>query len=256
MLSVLPVAYRRARAGSQQAVYMFLGWSCYAVGAMTLTALVRGLIPANTWTLHAFQVASLAEMTLFMVVLGLRVKDMRTQAARTQRENAALQAQAHTDPLTGLLNRRGLDLALDAALRRTRPERPTAVFLLDLDGFKAINDRLGHEVGDALLVAVAARLKAQLRADDAVARLGGDEFVVVLSLRPGSDEAVRLGRKLQEGIAAPLAGAGHDCRVGVTIGHAVAPFDGLDAAGLLRRADAAMYAGKQAGRCRAVAPPR
>ena len=250
MLSVLPVAYRRARAGSLQAVYMFLGWSCYAVGAMTLTALVRGLAPANAWTLHAFQLASLAEMTLFMVVLGLRVKDMRTQAAQAQRENAALQAQAHTDPLTGLLNRRGLDLALDAALRSTRPDRPIAVFLLDLDGFKAINDRLGHDVGDALLVAVAARLKAQLRSGDAVARLGGDEFVVVLSLRPGRDEAERLGRKLRECIAAPMAAAGQECRVGVTIGHAVAPFDGLDAASLLRHADAAMYAGKQASRHR------
>jgi diguanylate cyclase (GGDEF)-like protein len=264
MLSVLPVAWRRARAGDPQAVYMFLGWSCYAVGAVTLTALVRGLVPANEWTQHAFQVSSLAEMTLFMVVLGLRVKDMRAQAAQARHENAALQALAHTDPLTGLLNRRGLGMALDAALRSTRPERPTAVLLLDLDGFKDINDRLGHDAGDALLVAVAARLKAQLRAGDAVARLGGDEFVVVLPLRPGSDEAGRLGRKLQECIAAPLAVSGHDCRVGVTIGHAVAPFDGVDAASLLRHADAAMYAGKQAGRHRpgrhpdprpSIAPP-
>jgi diguanylate cyclase len=176
------------------------------------------------------------------------VKDMRTEAARTQRDNALLQALAHTDPLTGLLNRRGLDAALATALQAARPGQPTAVFLLDLDGFKAINDDLGHEVGDALLVAVGARLRSQVRAGDAVARPGGDEFVVVVPMLPGNEEAARLGHKLLDCIAAPFSVAGHECHVGVTAGYVVAPFDGLDPASLLRRADAAMYAGKQAGR--------
>ncbi len=248
VLLALPVVYRRARAGSQQAIYMLLAWGCYGVGAITLMALVRGLAPVNLWTQHAFQMASLAEMTFFMVVLGMRVKDMRTEAARTQRDNVLLQAQVHTDPLTGLLNRRGLDAALATALQAARPGQPTAVFLLDLDGFKAINDDLGHDVGDALLVAVAARLRSQVRATDAVARLGGDEFVVVVPLLPGDEEATRLGHKLLDCVAAPFSVAGHECRVGVTAGYVVAPFDGPDAASLLRRADAAMYAGKQAGR--------
>lgn len=248
VLLALPVAFRRARAGSQQAVYMLMGWGCYVLGAVTLLALVRGLAPVNVWTQHAFQLASLAEMTFFMVVLGMRVKDMRTAAARAQRDNAMLQALAHTDPLTGLMNRRGLDAALTEALQAAGPGQPTAVFLLDLDGFKAINDALGHEVGDALLVAVGARLRSQVRAGDAVARLGGDEFVVVVPLLPGDEEAARLGHKLLDCIAAPFSVAGHECRVGVTAGYVVAPFDGPDAAGLLRRADAAMYAGKQAGR--------
>lgn len=248
VLLALPVALRRARAGSQQAIYMLMGWGCYGLGAVTLIALVRGLAPVNPWTQHAFQLASLAEMTFFMAVLGMRVKDMRTAAARTQRDNALLQALAHTDPLTGLMNRRGLDAALTEALQAAQPGQPTAMFLLDLDGFKAINDALGHEVGDALLVAVGARLRSQVRAGDAVARLGGDEFVVVVPLLPGDEEAARLGHKLLDCIAAPFSVAGHECCVGVTVGYVVAPFDGPDAASLLRRADAAMYAGKQAGR--------
>jgi diguanylate cyclase (GGDEF)-like protein len=173
---------------------------------------------------------------------------MRQAAEKAQREHGMLQALAHTDPLTGLLNRRGLDAALATALHAARPGQPTAVFLLDLDGFKAINDDLGHEVGDALLVAVGARLRSQVRAGDAVARPGGDEFVVVVPMLPGNEEAARLGLKLLDCIAAPFSVAGHECRVGVTAGYVVAPFDGLDAASLLRRADAAMYAGKQAGR--------
>jgi diguanylate cyclase (GGDEF)-like protein len=159
-----------------------------------------------------------------------------------------LQALAHTDPLTGLLNRRGLDHALELALRDMRPEHPSAVFLLDLDGFKPVNDRLGHDVGDALLLAVAARLKAMVRASDTVARVGGDEFVLVVPALPGGDDALRLGQKLLDGIAVPIVAQGHSCHVGVTIGYALAPLDGTDAASLLKCADAGMYAGKRAGR--------
>ncbi len=248
MLLALPSAWRRARAGSRQAHYMFMGWACYLAGAVTLTGLVQGWVPANVWTQHAFQVCSVAEMTFFLLVLGVRVRDMRVAAEVAQREHATLQALAHTDPLTGLLNRRGLDLALEAAVQGARPDCVTAVFLLDLDGFKSVNDRLGHDVGDALLVAVAARLKAMVRTGDAVARVGGDEFVVVVASLPGDEEAARLGQKLLDSIVTPIVAKGHACHVGATIGYALAPLDGSQAASLLKRADAAMYGGKQAGR--------
>jgi diguanylate cyclase (GGDEF)-like protein len=249
MLVALPTVFGQARAGSRQARTMLLGWICFAAGATAMAMLVHGLLPASTWTQHAFQVCSLAEMTLFMAVLGLRVDDMRRAAEAAQRENAALQALAHTDPLTGLLNRRGLQLALDQALLRATPEHLMGVYLIDLDGFKPINDHLGHDAGDTLLVAVGARLRTQVRAGDAVARLGGDEFVVVVQALPGEEEAERLGRKLLEAFDAPFYNRGQACRVGLTIGYALAPMDGVDADHLLKRADAAMYAGKQAGRC-------
>ena len=123
-----------------------------------------------------------------------------------------------------------------------------AVFLLDLDGFKLVNDRLGHDAGDALLVQVGQRLRAQVRQADLVARLGGDEFVVMAPGIPGEAEALVLGRKLLNAFRQSFNVEGQDCRVGLTIGFALAPQDGLQADDLLKRADAAMYAGKQAGR--------
>jgi diguanylate cyclase (GGDEF)-like protein len=140
--------------------------------------------------------------------------------------------------------------ALGTLLPAAVPAQLCALYLLDLDGFKLVNDRLGHEAGDALLVAVAQRLRAQVRGGDVVARLGGDEFVVVVSRLGDDAEARRLGQKLLDSIHAPFDVNGQDGSVGVTIGYALAPLDGKDAGGLLKRADAAMYTGKQAGRHR------
>jgi len=120
--------------------------------------------------------------------------------------------------------------------------------MLDLDGFKPINDRLGHEAGDALLVQVGQRLRRNLRGSDMVARLGGDEFVIMAAGLPGEADAQRVGAKLLRAFDQPFDVAGQSCLVGITIGFALAPHDGADAASLLKRADAAMYVGKQAGR--------
>ena len=136
----------------------------------------------------------------------------------------------------------------EAALAQAAPGRGLAVFMLDLDGFKAVNDRLGHEAGDSLLVQVSQRLKQPLRRSDVVARLGGDEFVVLAQGVADPAVALAIGRKLLAACDAPFQVNGQDCRVGLTIGFALSPEDGLDAAALLRQADAAMYAGKQAGR--------
>jgi diguanylate cyclase (GGDEF)-like protein len=122
------------------------------------------------------------------------------------------------------------------------------VYLLDLDGFKAVNDRLGHDAGDELLKAVSLRLRAPLRQRDVVARLGGDEFVVMATDLGGDDDARHLGQKLLDAIATPFTVRGQQCVVGLTVGYALAPLDGHDADSLLKRADAAMYAGKQAGK--------
>ena len=248
MLVAIPVAFTQARQGSRVAFYMLLGWLAYMGGALTLAALVRGWLPVDFWTQHVFQFASLVEMLAWMRVLSLRIAGIRRSAERTELEKAALVSLAHTDALTGLPNRRGLQLSLAQALPLCRGESAVAVYLLDLDGFKPVNDRLGHDAGDDRLVQVGQRLRRQLRHSDVVARLGGDEFVIMTTGITGEDEALVLGRKLLAAFDLPFEVHGQPVRVGLTIGFALAPHDGREAEGLLKRADAAMYAGKQSGR--------
>ena len=248
MLLSVPVAWKRARAGDRAGGYMLLGWGTYLVGALSLAGLLRGVLPANEVTVHLFQWSWAAEMVAWLRVLGLRIEAVRRSAESAEAERRVLQALALTDPLTGLPNRRGLQAALAQAMPEARPEAALAVYLLDLDGFKPVNDRLGHDAGDRLLVQVGQRLQARLRHSDVVARLGGDEFVVMAPGLAGEAEARMLGQKLLAAFEQPFDLDGQTCKVGATIGFALAPHDGREGGDLLRRADAAMYAGKQAGR--------
>jgi diguanylate cyclase (GGDEF)-like protein len=135
------------------------------------------------------------------------------------------------------------------AVARSCPEKLTAVFMIDLDGFKPVNDRHGHDVGDLLLIAVAKRLRDNVRRSDFVARLGGDEFVIVAEGFTGATAAQHFGQNLMAAFTAPFPlPRGISCSVGVTIGYALAPQDGTDASNLLKRADTAMYEGKQSGK--------
>lgn len=152
---------------------------------------------------------------------------------------------ARTGALTDLPNRRGLQQALAAALPASHAHHPLAVVLLGLDGFKPVNDPLGSDAGDDLLVPVGQRLRAQ---GDLVARLGGDECVIMAPGIPGEAEGLLLGRKLLDAFDQPFGVAGRACRAGLTIGVALAPHDGTRADDLPKRADAAMDAGKPAGR--------
>ena len=248
MLLGAPLAFVRARGGDRAAAFLLVGWAAYGVGALSMAAILRGLVDATPSMRYTFQVAALFEMVLWLFVLGVRAEELRQQAAQSRAEQQRLHSLAQTDALTGLPNRRGLEAALAAALGRADAHHLVAVYLIDLDGFKAINDRLGHDAGDALLVGVASRLKGCARASDVVARLGGDEFVVVAAPLPSDADAQTIGRKLLKAFDAPFEIVGEQCRVGLTIGYALAPHDGCDASGLLKRADAAMYAGKQSGR--------
>jgi diguanylate cyclase (GGDEF)-like protein len=248
MLLALRLAIAQARAGDRAARMMLLGWGAYLVGALTLAGLLRGVLPATYWMQHLFQFTTLLEMLAWMRVLSLRIEGMRREAERVELEHRALHSLAHTDPLTGLPNRRGLSAALASALPASHADHALAVYLLDLDGFKPVNDRLGHDAGDSLLVQVAHRLRSLVRAGDVVARLGGDEFVVMSPGMKTEADAQTLGRKLLDAFRQPFDVVGQRCSVGLTIGYALAPLDGRDAADLLKRADAAMFSGKQAGR--------
>lgn len=154
----------------------------------------------------------------------------------------ALQRQLLTDELTGKANRRGFDHALSAA---AQSGRSFAAFFLDMNGFKGVNDSLGHDAGDELLVIVASRLAALLRPEDTVARLGGDEFALVIPGDLTEDDAELLARRMADAIARPilLSSTGAEVTVGAAVGYALGD-DREDPATVLHRADKAMYRDK------------
>jgi len=167
-----------------------------------------------------------------------------------------LEQRCNFDPLTQLPNRALFDERLREALARAdRHHTQVALAFIDLDGFKAVNDRAGHLAGDQLLITMARRLQRVLRQTDTLARFGGDEFVAVL---PEIDDATVLDALLERMLAAartPVALDEHSVRLSASVGVALYPRDGLTADALIRCADAAMYAAKQSGRdCIRVAP--
>lgn len=157
---------------------------------------------------------------------------------------------ANNDSLTGLCNRSVLKEKLQEAVEKCQRSADTfAVLLLDLDGFKDINDTLGHAAGDRLLKEVACRLASLLRKNDILARLGGDEFAIIQSSEMDQREAaITLSVNILEEISRPFRLDQHDVYVGVSIGVAFAPIDGNDAGELLQKADLALYRVKSEGR--------
>ncbi len=173
---------------------------------------------------------------------------------RAQGYLARIEQLAYTDPLTGLANRRRLEERVEAALLDARlTDSALALVFLDLDGFKAINDELGHAAGDEVLVRTAKRLTSRLRRGDVLARLGGDEFLVAVpGLEPATavGDAARLAASLAAVVAQPLTVAGHDLQVRASLGTSHSPADGATFGELLHVADQRMYAAKHADRVR------
>jgi diguanylate cyclase (GGDEF)-like protein/PAS domain S-box-containing protein len=156
---------------------------------------------------------------------------------------------AHHDFLTGLPNRVLLNDRVNQAIAfAARHQRRVAMFFLDLDGFKHINDSLGHTVGDTVLRSVARRLVDCVRSADTVSRQGGDEFVVLLSEMDRLDDAVIMARRMLQAVATVHTVDQHDLHVSTSIGVSVYPEDGLDADTLIKNADTAMYQAKEHGR--------
>ena len=192
----------------------------------------------------------------FAEVLSIsRVRDARgrvihhlamfSDISRLKKHEEELNRIAYFDPLTGAPNRRLLDDRLRQAIAHSRRTgKPLAVCVIDLDGFKPVNDQLGHEAGDQVLIGIVDRLGAILRASDTVARLGGDEFVLLLE----DIEGERVLERVLEAIRTPIALASQQVCVSASIGVTLFPEDDADPDTLLRHADQAMYRAKQRGR--------
>jgi diguanylate cyclase (GGDEF)-like protein len=164
-----------------------------------------------------------------------------------------LQHQALTDDLTGLPNRRLLSDRLSQALEMAKRDRSiVALLYLDLDGFKLVNDSLGHTVGDMLLAEVARRLQSRIRKSDTLARLGGDEFTVVLTHLKDGDDAALVAKSLLEALSRSFLIENHDINISASIGIALFPDNGADANELLQQADSAMYSAKRDGKNRTM----
>lgn len=163
------------------------------------------------------------------------------------RQQALIERLAHHDPLTDLPNRALMLDRLGQALARVRRGEAMALYYLDLDRFKPVNDTYGHAVGDALLVELARRLREATRETDTVARVGGDEFVVLQSNVRLVSDMETLAQRLVRSLGAAYLVGDRRIQIGVSIGIALAPLDGLDAEELLSKADSALYRCKSIG---------
>lgn len=182
---------------------------------------------------------------------AMRMLGVCLDVTRQQEQKNDLQQLAHFDPLTGLANRVELAARLNESISMTRQSTHLlGVVYLDLDGFKPINDRLGHDAGDQLLVLVAKRLLHALRAHDCVARFGGDEFVLLLSQLNSRCECEILLQRIMASISRPYGLNGEYIQITASMGYTLYPDDDHDPDTLIRHADQAMYQAKQAGRNR------
>lgn len=183
------------------------------------------------------------------VIGGFQARFLWKLVTRLKKTNEQVLHLAHHDALTGLPNRILFYDRLNQAIARARRDNELiGILYLDLDGFKQVNDMLGHNIGDALLCEAAQRMKACVRDSDTVARMGGDEFTVILCQGKTPENMNRVARKIIDAIDSPFLLNGHSCTVSVSIGVSYYPNHGETADELVKIADAAMYAAKQGGK--------
>lgn len=184
-----------------------------------------------------------------MMGLGVVTVLLEDERERVLIANDEMQHLAYHDSLTGLPNRPlFIDRLIHTLRGAARHDEQVGVFFCDLDGFKEINDSLGHTRGDSLLVAVARRIREAVRSEDTVARFGGDEFTLIMNRVRSPEDAARLASKILQAVREPVRIGDHELFVTISIGVSIFPTDGEDAETLLKNADTAMYRAKEQGR--------
>jgi diguanylate cyclase (GGDEF)-like protein len=225
------------------------GRSPVAAGVLVagLAAIVVGVLaPLLLGSFSSSQtllLATVESLCLLAVAIGVLLLSRRLRASHD-----ALWALARRDELTGVGNYRALQERLaEEIARHARRSREFALILLDLDGFKQVNERFGHLRGDALLAEIGATLRDTVRAEDSVFRQGGDEFAVIVP-EAGAEEAEEVAARLRERIRECGTGPEQEIAVSATTGLALFPADGTEAESLLGVADRDLFASKPAGR--------
>ncbi len=232
------------RSGFKPAQWYLGGQALLFLSVLGVVLVNWNVIDAPFLLANGLQIGVAAEMVVFAIALSRRISGLRTSQTALRLHAAHLAEAAATDPLTGLANRSGL---AQKSTQMLADGAAHALMLLDLDRFKPINDAHGHDAGDAVLRAVAARLQAAMRAGDIVARLGGDEFVILLASPLPDDQLEALARRLEAAVRQPVDFQGQALTVGASTGIARSPQDGRTLTELMRSADQAMYQAKQSG---------
>lgn len=248
LILVFPQAFRRAREGDPIAMWVIAGLLPHGMGLLVAMGLHHGLLPRVNWIEHVPQLTAALDLLAWIMAMSLRTDSIRRAAAQGKLERDRLLIVSQTDALTGLLNRRGLEHELQKLFRQVSHSQMLALYVIDLDGFKPINDAYGHDAGDEALTLVAQRLRHAVRGGDLVGRLGGDEFVVVAPRQHTEAQAAQMAEKLLACCVDPFVLSNTVCEFGMTIGYAIAPIDAPNAEALLKYADTAMYEGKRAGK--------
>ena len=195
------------------------------------------LVTEIQWLLETLVRFGTGAVSLLLMLISLLV------GRQLSRAQGRIATQLVTDPLTGLLNRRGLDKAMKA-----KREGEVVLIRIDLDRFKQVNDVLGHNAGDVVLCHIAEIMRRNSSARDALARVGGDEFVILCAPDSDLDQAYELAGDILEEVLQPLDIEGKSCVLGASFGIASSAMEGLETAGLLNAADKALYAVKRTGR--------
>ena len=201
-----------------------------------------------SWQVDNLILMSVVSSIALMIYGFRRYQDLSREIKA--RRSAELEARnlARHDPLTGLPNRRFFAEKLDDCIRRASDTQRVAVLMLDLDGFKMVNDLHGHGVGDKALIEFSKRISAVLRVDALLARIGGDEFGIVMPKIESLDDPTNLARRIATAVGQPFEIGNATVDVGVGVGIAIAPNDGMNPEDLVRRADRALYRAKGDGR--------
>ncbi|MCG6882040.1 MAG: sensor domain-containing diguanylate cyclase [Deltaproteobacteria bacterium] len=208
-------------------------------------------VPAKTLheKMRQLQKALLLLVAILLLVLGIISWIIARDMVQRKAYQKALYHSANFDKLTNLPNRALFHDRLNQTLKQSeRYQRKFALLFIDLDGFKSVNDTMGHDAGDGLLAQTAQRLLDCVRGADTVARMGGDEFTVILSTITSPDDAKTVAKKIIESISKPFEIEHHKTKIGASIGISIFPEHGRDINTLLKNADDAMYATKKAGK--------